>query len=228
MEQSPFDQHRAHSPCSQSSHVHHRQPMPNVATAMSTAHSRSNWVIVGDRQRPKATVTRSTVQYPAADPRHTFPPRSGRRNATTSTVIPRVSYSHKCPLSRGVPPSVRPVDTSRGPWYSRASNKQSSSIVVLRRASRDCRALLRLAATPRSHCHSSRRPRKPARRRVLRKGVDMRRFRTPALALLCLLIVALPSFIGCGGGESTTKEIKYGWIWDFTGRASGLGCFRPM
>jgi hypothetical protein len=52
------------------------------------------------------------------------------------------------------------------------------------------------------------------------KGVDMRRLRIPVLVLLCLLLVALPSFLGCGSKESTTKEIKYGWIWDFTGRAS--------
>jgi hypothetical protein len=104
----------------------------------------------GTSQRPKATVTRSTVQYPAADPRHTFPPRSGRRNAP-STVIPRVSYNHKSPLSRGVPPSVRPVDTSRGPWYSRASNKQSSSIVYSEEHQGDvelyCDLLLLLAVT---------------------------------------------------------------------------------
>jgi hypothetical protein len=48
----------------------------------------------------------------------------------------------------------------------------------------------------------------------------MRRFRTPAMVLLCLLLIALPSLLGCGSKESTTKEIKYGWIWDFTGRAS--------
>ena len=52
------------------------------------------------------------------------------------------------------------------------------------------------------------------------KGVHMKRFRTPVLVLLCLMMVAAPSFLGCGGKESTTKEIKYGWIWDFTGRAS--------
>jgi len=57
-------------------------------------------------------------------------------------------------------------------------------------------------------------------RNAVLKGVDMRRFRIPALVLLCLLVVALPSFLGCGSKESTTKEIKYGWIWDFTGRAS--------
>ncbi len=49
----------------------------------------------------------------------------------------------------------------------------------------------------------------------------MRLFRTMTLALLCLLLAALPALVGCaGGGESTVKEIKYGWLWDFTGRAA--------
>jgi len=49
----------------------------------------------------------------------------------------------------------------------------------------------------------------------------MMRLRTLTLVLLCLLTATLPGFLGCAGGdEGTTKEIKYGWIWDFTGRAA--------
>jgi len=46
-------------------------------------------------------------------------------------------------------------------------------------------------------------------------------FRTLALVFFCLLLAALPGLVGCaGGGESDVKEIKYGWLWDFTGRAA--------
>ncbi len=49
------------------------------------------------------------------------------------------------------------------------------------------------------------------------------RSRTLGLVLLCLLMLAMPVLAGCGGddeGEGTVNEIKYGWIWDFTGRAA--------
>lgn len=43
-----------------------------------------------------------------------------------------------------------------------------------------------------------------------------------ALVLLGVLLATLPGLVGCGGGGGTTavNEIKYGWVWDFTGRAA--------
>jgi hypothetical protein len=49
----------------------------------------------------------------------------------------------------------------------------------------------------------------------------MRVFKTLALAFFCLLLATSPVIVGCaGGGDSDIKEIKYGWLWDFTGRAA--------
>ena len=42
-----------------------------------------------------------------------------------------------------------------------------------------------------------------------------------ALVLLGVVLATVPGLVGCGGdGGTGVKEIKYGWDWDFTGRAA--------
>jgi len=42
-----------------------------------------------------------------------------------------------------------------------------------------------------------------------------------ALVLLGVILATVPGLVGCGGGgEPGVKEIKFGWVWDFTGRAA--------
>jgi len=43
------------------------------------------------------------------------------------------------------------------------------------------------------------------------------------LTLLCMLLVTIPILMACGsgnGGAMARPEIRYGWLWDFTGRAA--------
>jgi len=44
--------------------------------------------------------------------------------------------------------------------------------------------------------------------------------KTMALVLLGVLLATLPGLLGCAKEEAAGKEIKYGWVWDFTGRAA--------
>jgi hypothetical protein len=45
--------------------------------------------------------------------------------------------------------------------------------------------------------------------------------KTMALVLLGVLLATLPGLVGCAKEEEAAgKEIKYGWCWDFTGRAA--------
>ena len=50
----------------------------------------------------------------------------------------------------------------------------------------------------------------------------MRRLSKVAVAVLLMtLLASIPGLAGCGGGAvKTTNTIKYGWCWDFTGRAA--------
>ncbi len=44
--------------------------------------------------------------------------------------------------------------------------------------------------------------------------------KTVALVLLGVLLGTLPGLVGCAEEKAVGKEIKYGWCWDFTGRAA--------
>jgi hypothetical protein len=55
------------------------------------------------------------------------------------------------------------------------------------------------------------------------KGGKMSRksIKVVVFVLLGILLATLPGLVGCAGEEKATgKEIKYGWLWDFTGRAA--------
>ena len=52
--------------------------------------------------------------------------------------------------------------------------------------------------------------------------MSWKRVRLAVFVFLAVVLAAMPGVIGCGSAKQETgvKEIKYGWLWDFTGRAS--------